>query len=41
MNIIGQVVSTASASVSRAPQNLWLDEADNEKAQAEDTEGDS
>ena len=28
MNIIGQVVSTASAEVTRAPQNRWLDQDD-------------
>ena len=27
MNILGQIVTEASASVTRAPQNLWMDEA--------------
>jgi hypothetical protein len=40
MNIIGQIVSEASATVVRAPQNLWLDEADKVEAK-ENKEGDS
>jgi hypothetical protein len=40
MNIIGQIVSEASASVVRAPQNLWLDKADKVEAE-ENKEGDS
>ena len=27
MNILGEIVTEASASVTRAPQNLWMDEA--------------
>lgn len=27
MNILGKLVTEASASVTRAPQNLWMDEA--------------
>lgn len=38
MNILGQIVTEASASVTRAPQNLWMDEA---KAEATDTENTS
>lgn len=30
MNILGQIVTEASASVTRAPQNLWMDEANTE-----------
>lgn len=30
MNILGQIVTEASASVTRAPQNLWMDEATKE-----------
>lgn len=30
MNILGQIVTEASASVTRAPQNLWMDEAKEE-----------
>lgn len=37
MNILGQIVTEASASVTRAPQNLWMDEANNKVAT--DTEG--
>jgi hypothetical protein len=40
MNIIGQIVSEASASVVRAPQNLWLDKTDKVEAE-EKKEGDS
>lgn len=42
LNIIGQVVAEASASVVRAPQNAHLDEVDNakaEEAQANTKEG--
>lgn len=39
MNILGQIVTEASASVTRAPQNLWMDEASDKVAT--DTEGTS
>lgn len=40
MNILGQIVTEASASVQRAPENLWLDEAKEAKAEGQ-TEGDT
>lgn len=38
MNILGKIVTEASASVTRAPQNLWMDEA-KDKVEATETEG--
>lgn len=36
MNILGHIVTEASASVVRAPENLWLDDADTDTS-AENT----
>lgn len=41
MNILGQIVTEASASVQRAPENLWLDEAKEGAKAEEQTKGDS
>lgn len=37
MNVLGQVMTEASATVTRAPQNLWMDEAQQAEADTEVT----